>query len=130
MVLSLPCQVFAGATVEPHYTHKKAHGSVPTSIGGMTDSYEIRKRLPFRSWLTQVSHRVVEEVLLPQAASLPDAHQGGVGRGSLRRLVPIRDLSDYDTRPQRSLRSVVVPFNSFLLEEGEEHTTLPPKALE
>jgi len=42
MVLSLPSQVFAGATVEPHYTHTKAHGSVPTSIGGMTDSYEIR----------------------------------------------------------------------------------------
>ena len=42
MVLSLPCQVFAGATVEPHYTHTKAHGSVPTSIGGMTDSYEIQ----------------------------------------------------------------------------------------
>src|SRR3989442_14573879 len=41
MVLSMPSQVFAGATVEPHYTHTKAHGSVPTSIGGMTDSYEI-----------------------------------------------------------------------------------------
>ncbi len=42
MVLSLPSQVFAGATIEPHYTHTKAHGSVPTSIGGMTDSYEIQ----------------------------------------------------------------------------------------
>ena len=42
MVLSLPSQVFAAATIEPHYTHTKAHGSVPTSIGGMTDSYEIQ----------------------------------------------------------------------------------------
>src|SRR6266571_4585833 len=66
-------------------------------------------RLPFRSWLIQGSHRVVEEVLLAQLACLLHVHQKGVGRGCLVRLIHVSYLPDDDTRPQRSLGGVVVP---------------------
>lgn len=46
IISSSPPAVFADAIVEPHYTHcclprTGAHGPIPTSISGTTDSYEI-----------------------------------------------------------------------------------------
>src|ERR1700680_5295687 len=50
---------------------------------------------------------------------------------SLVRLVPVGYLPDDYAWPQRPLGRVVVPVHrSVLLEEGEEHVTLPPRALQ
>lgn len=116
-------------SAHPQVGHNKPKDRVTVSRKSGSVSFLSFTHLTFRSSIAPVTHRVVDEVLLPQASSIPDAHQDGRGCGSLVRLVPVRDLPDDDARPQGSLRCVVVPLHAVLHEECEEHTPFPPQAL-